>query len=1378
MAAHPRVVAGSLLLTTALAIRIVASAEREPDLTRSIIVLTLAVVAFVVGLSSFVRMAAAVVAVGAILDASTWALAQRTSSRFEQESLERLNEGAAHLSRFVREVEKTLAVEAQEQKRSLTSASRPSRAALFEMLQRSERPAGTRRGSRLLDRSGNLVAWTGEHLPTPGSEHFEYDVTNVYIVHSVPLVIAGEPHTLQRFARVINDTAIGPMDLLENHSEWISGYKLHSGVLAGKPGSRRHVIARSGAEFLYADIEPRSKEAVLAKLRDRGMTASSTVVAIGILLVIFIAARERHRFSAGPELRTNAILFSSAAAILFAREVLLGVRVEDDRWSLFNFELFASRALGPFSRSPFDLLATSMALFALAFIFSRRVAIKSRALAIAEGAIIGTLVVLFTRFAANLVDNSRISPLPSHLIPRTPAQLLLLLSLLLMGGALVVLASRFRTTRHDMLLTVTMLAIVIPVALLTDSVAAERVQILTVAAIMLIPLVLSSILRHRFTRHAILGLVTAAIVYSPVSRFEQAKSDRFISETLAPLVGGESNQVRSMIDTTLREQFAKIELSTILPAAMSKTDLTDLAFALWAHSDISRWDVPVVLNIVDLDGANLSRFGVGLPQFDEADEPGDETLRVGRLVRELLHFDFPVEIKGIHAAGGRLHLVDPSDPGATAFTDIYRELFEHDREGADLKMASEPMVIDRRGVVQGTRRVRLARTPETYFAQLRAGEGMWEETTGADDDRHFIYRTENALYVFPAPLRTGGQELRLLGSVAIWALLLHLLVGYAALLPALIRTLTDWRAHMTFRVRTSLYLAGVVILPLLIFVIFVRAYLADRLESEYLARGQAALATAQQVIEDYLASAPSRSEPVLDDAILTWLARVIGHDLHLYRDDEVFASSRRDLFSAHVESPRLPGEVYRAIALGGGQLVRARHQSGEIRFVELYSPITLPREGTYTLALPFIVQGRQIEEQVNDLATTIYLLLVAVAVGALVVAHRAARGVTRPVQELVGGARAVAAGNFDPPLEAPSDPDLNLLVSTFRDMSRSLAQQQEDLRHERDRLQTLLENITAAVVVIDGSLRVVGSNRAARRLFTGSEEGTLQETFSSGQPKIDDFVNERHGGASATAEVEIEIEIEGNLRSYRLALIPLPDSDEEMVILEDVTEILRSNRLEAWSEMARQIAHEIKNPLTPIQLTAEHLRAVAHRGDGNLLETIDQSVENILRQVTTLKETSREFGDYASLRKPAREPIALGELLSEVSNTYATTAERGVHFQAEIEPDLPIFIGDRRLLRAAILNLVENALQATGGGGKVVLQGHRENDEVVVSVIDDGPGVEHELLPRIFDPYFSTKSSGTGLGLAIARKSIEEQGGSVSAENLEHGFRVAVRLPV
>src|SRR5688572_3526117 len=214
-------------------------------------------------------------------------------------------------------------------------------------------------------------------------------------------------------------------------------------------------------------------------------------------------------------------------------------------------------------------------------------------------------------------------------------------------------------------------------------------------------------------------------------------------------------------------------------------------------------------------------------------------------------------------------------------------------------------------------------------------------------------------------------------------------------------------------------------------------------------------------------------------------------------------------------------------------------------------------------------------------------------------------------------------------------------------------------------------------------MHVGATNEMARRLF-GASEVYFDPRFEG----VREFLAEHRPGRLQSREISVDID--GNERTLRVSIVPLPDTDEEMLIAEDVTEILRSNRLEAWGEMARQVAHEIKNPLTPIQLTAEHLRALAERGDPSLPEVVLTAVDNILRQVVTLRETSREFGDYASTRQVNRKPLDLKKLLDDLASGYSQSRERGIDFEARVAPSIPsAFHGDERLIRGAVANLIE-----------------------------------------------------------------------------------------
>jgi two-component system nitrogen regulation sensor histidine kinase NtrY len=270
--------------------------------------------------------------------------------------------------------------------------------------------------------------------------------------------------------------------------------------------------------------------------------------------------------------------------------------------------------------------------------------------------------------------------------------------------------------------------------------------------------------------------------------------------------------------------------------------------------------------------------------------------------------------------------------------------------------------------------------------------------------------------------------------------------------------------------------------------------------------------------------------------------------------------------------------------------------------------------------------------------------------------------------------------------------------------------------------------------------------------------------------------------AAASGEpITARVTIDDSDREWTLVRVPLPGSGEptDLIVIEDITDVLRAQRLEAWAAMARIIAHEIKNPLTPIRLSAEHLREAWSRDREHFAAVFERCTSNILAQVEELRRTASEFSLYSAI--PVIEPqrADLRDAVAEIVEAYRGGPSAPVQVTLAA-PDAEVAVSfDRRLLGRALRNLVENAVRASPAGSTVEVTIERLDGEATIRVADQGAGVPPELLGRILEPYFSTQSGGTGLGLPIARRVAEEHGGGLSVRNRPSGgFEVAITIPL
>ena len=437
----------------------------------------------------------------------------------------------------------------------------------------------------------------------------------------------------------------------------------------------------------------------------------------------------------------------------------------------------------------------------------------------------------------------------------------------------------------------------------------------------------------------------------------------------------------------------------------------------------------------------------------------------------------------------------------------------------------------------------------------------------------------------------------------------------------------------------------------------------------------------------------------------------------------------------------------------------------------------------------------------NSLKLTFAMILTFVLLLSVLFALLAAYGVARrllaPVARLVHATRAIGAGRYDTPLPVASNDELGYLVSSFNQMTRELelagtrAQRSaQEIETQRAWLGAVLERLSAGVLGFDrlGALRT--ANRAAEAIlgvplsnYLGRGLAEIRRERAELGPIIDPLGRHMREGLREWRE-EIVVEAAGGRRVLMLRGAALPDDGGFVAVFDDLTVLNSAQRDAAWGEVARRLAHEVKNPLTPIQLAAERLR---RRFVGRLAaddsELLDRATHTIVSQVEALKTMVNAFGDYARPPQLNARPIALHALVGEVLDLYAN--DQRVTLTRQFADGEALVNVDPVRLRQALHNLLKNALEAIGEQRKpqihVSTRVVRVADAawIELSVADNGPGLPEGFGERWFEPYTTSKAKGTGLGLAVVKKIAEEHGGSVRAESRTGGgAEFHMRLPL
>ena len=433
------------------------------------------------------------------------------------------------------------------------------------------------------------------------------------------------------------------------------------------------------------------------------------------------------------------------------------------------------------------------------------------------------------------------------------------------------------------------------------------------------------------------------------------------------------------------------------------------------------------------------------------------------------------------------------------------------------------------------------------------------------------------------------------------------------------------------------------------------------------------------------------------------------------------------------------------------------------------------------------------------LTVVLLLSLLSSVYGAFVLSRR----LVAPIQNLVAGTRAVAKGDFDTRLPTPSRDEIGFLVSSFNDMTEKLsdAQQQAStsqalVESERANLEVILARLSTGVVALESDLRIRTANQASGAILNVDLENRVGEYLTEvakGHPLLQQFVDVaqvHHNSGETEWREQIVLRGEVGRRVLTCACTTLPGDEDHaagfVVVFDDITALLQAQRDAAWGEVARRLAHEIKNPLTPIQLSAERLRRkYINTMSEDEVQVLDRATHTIVQQVEAMKEMVNAFSDYARAPDIDINLFSLDKLAHEVVDLYRAQAT-DIDIVLNTDPTLPHIEADIGRIRQILHNLIRNSIEALENSDyerrievRISKTEVQETEIAEIVVEDNGPGFKTDSVSQVFDPYVTTKPKGTGLGLAIVKKLVEEHGGTIDAENLdEGGAAIRIQLPV
>jgi two-component system nitrogen regulation sensor histidine kinase NtrY len=408
-----------------------------------------------------------------------------------------------------------------------------------------------------------------------------------------------------------------------------------------------------------------------------------------------------------------------------------------------------------------------------------------------------------------------------------------------------------------------------------------------------------------------------------------------------------------------------------------------------------------------------------------------------------------------------------------------------------------------------------------------------------------------------------------------------------------------------------------------------------------------------------------------------------------------------------------------------------------------------------------------------------------------------ARGITTPIEKVVEAASEITRGNLDVRIDYKAKDEFNALIKEFNRMVSDLKENRDklstrtiELMQRRSITENILKSITSGVIALNSNGEIIDINPAAERMLALSAQKSAKKHFSEvihGDSYLD--INRIIGEAYKTnfkmIEKELDVKIRGKVLNLAMKITQIRNPINNkfsglLVVLTDLTELIRAQRMLVWREVAKRIAHEIKNPLTPITISSQRILKAMELPDDKFRKIVEDSLAIILQELDSIKNLAEEFGNFARLPQMKFTKGDINQILEKLVSVYSSIYSN-ITFNANLDVDIPMLVKmDVEQIKRIFVNIIDNAIESMAEKGtlEIFSKYNKESQFIRIEIADDGPGISDEDKQKLFTPYFSNKSSGTGLGLSIAHNIIDEHNGIISVEdNASRGARFIIEIP-